>query len=748
LSLLDQQSSTSSDKRPIKLRARNDLVLQESIYQGEISWIVKDPVAMKYFRIREPEKIALEMVDGNHSYHDIKTELELSFPEETIRMTDVHLLINSFHKNSLLISNASGQAAPLQVRRNKELKQKGLQLLMSVMSLRFPGVDPERFLTWLYPKVSWFFTKTCFAICLMICFSALMLVTLNMDEFYRKLPEFEKFFDLKNIFFMASIMIVTKTIHELGHGLMCKHFGGECHEIGFMLLVLTPAMYCNTSDSWILPNKWHRIAIGAAGMYIEIVLAAICTFVWWHTQPGVIHYMSLNIIFLCSVSTLIFNANPLLRYDGYYMLSDYLEIPNLGNKSRMSLVSKLRVWCLGMKPVNPRQLPQKRQFSFAIYAVAAFVYRWFVMLMIFWFLIQIFEPYGLAILGHLMIAFSIVGMIGIPLYKMVKFFVYPGRFREVKKLRFAFSMALLAAICWMVFAIPVPHNVSTKFVVQPVDAQKLYVSQPGTLLAVKHSAGDAVKKGDVIAVLENEDLEIQLEQLKGLLASSKANLTAYQIQNDQGNNVAREILSAEIRVKDIANRINISERMIRELTLVADRDGVIIPAPNILSPSTDLGDQMTPVRWNGTPMDSENANAFLQSQTLFCLVGDPKMMKAMLVIDQADAKFVQSGQPVKLMLDEYAGQTLSGDIQFVSRDPLELVPRELSINHGGSVATKPTVNGNEAPLLPAYEASVLLNDVESVELLTGFRGVAKVRVGTAPLGKRLLRYLSTVVNFR
>lgn len=157
---------------------------------------------------------------------------------------------------------------------------------------------------------------------------------------------------------------------------------------------------------------------------------------------------------------------------------------------------------------------------------------------------------------------------------------------------------------------------------------------------------------------------------------------------------------------------------------------------------------MTPVRWNGTPMDSENANAFLQSQTLFCLVGDPKMMKAMLVIDQADAKFVQSGQPVKLMLDEYAGQTLSGDIQFVSRDPLELVPRELSINHGGSVATKPTVNGNEAPLLPAYEASVLLNDVESVELLTGFRGVAKVRVGTAPLGKRLLRYLSTVVNFR
>ena len=133
---------------------------------------------------------------------------------------------------------------------------------------------------------------------------------------------------------MASILIVTKSIHELGHGLMCKHFGGECHEIGFMLLVMTPAMYCNTSDSWLLPNKWHRIAIGGAGMYVEIVMAAICTFIWWHTQPGVIHYMALNVIFLCSITTLLFNANPLLRYDGYYMLSDYLEIPNMGQNPK------------------------------------------------------------------------------------------------------------------------------------------------------------------------------------------------------------------------------------------------------------------------------------------------------------------------------------------------------------------------------------------------------------------------------
>ena len=79
---------------------------------------------------------------------------------------------------------------------------------------------------------------------------------------------------------------MTKILHEFGHGLSCKHFGGECHEIGVMFLVLTPCLYCNVSDSWMLPNRWHRAAIGAAGMYVELVLASICTFIWWFTEPG------------------------------------------------------------------------------------------------------------------------------------------------------------------------------------------------------------------------------------------------------------------------------------------------------------------------------------------------------------------------------------------------------------------------------------------------------------------------------
>lgn len=747
MALMDH-STMSSDRRPIQLRIRRDLVVQETMYQGETSWVVKDPVAMKYFRVQRPEKVVLELIDGKHSYREIHETLEQSFPESKFRIEDVHMLINSFHKNGLLISNATGQAAPLQIKRNKEIKQKATQLLMSLMSLRLPGVDPERFLSWLYPKVSWFFTKTAFAICLMICLAACMLVLSNLDELYRRLPEFQQFFNLKNIFFMATIMIVTKSIHEFGHGLMCKHFGGECHEIGFMFLVLTPAMYCNTSDSWLLPNKWHRIAIGAAGMYVEVVIAAICTFVWWYTQPGVIHYMALNAIFLCGVSTLLFNANPLLRYDGYYMLSDYLEIPNLGQKSKTAMLSKLRNWCLGMDPINSRLLPTKNQVSFAVYSVASFCYRWFIMLMIFWFIAQIFEPYGLAVIGHLMIAVSLIGMVGIPMYKLVKFFIYPGRFREVKKIRFAISAAILGFVIFGLFTIPVAHHVRASFVVQPIDAENIYVTQPGMLSKVNFEPGDKVEKGDVLAQLENIEHELTLETLKGTLAQYNAELAGLKLNADQLEDSSRLIETAKNNIVATEQRIRVMQKIVDELTLVATRDGEVIPPPNEIASPTDQNDSRTLASWSGTPLDPENRNAFLGTQTLYCVVGDTSEMKAMLVIDQSVAKLVESGQPVTLMLEEYIGKKFEGEIEFVSRDALKSLPRELSINNGGAIAAKPQPSGQEQPMMPHYEATVQLVDFEDVQLIPGFRGHAKIKVGSSPLGQRFIRYLKTVINFR
>ena len=746
MATVNQASSVSSDRRPIALRLRADLVIRVSNYQGEDSWIVKDPVALKYFQLREPEYFASRMLDGQTSAVEIRDALETEFPEMNISTETVHFLVNSLHKSGLLISDLPGQAEPLRKRRNKELKQKATQLLMSVMSLRFPGIDPEPFLNWLYPKVRFLFWRSTTIACLLLMVSATILVLSNLNEFYAKLPEFGQFFNLRNILFMGAIMIVTKSIHELGHGLMCKHFGGECHEIGFMLLVLTPAMYCNTSDSWLLPNKWHRIAIGAAGMYVEMVIAAAATFIWWYTHPGWLHYLALNTIFLCSVSTIVFNLNPLLRYDGYYMLSDWLEIPNLAQKSKTSMINWLRVGCLGMKPLQSRSLPKRRKWAFVSYSIASFLYRWFVMLMIFWFLVQVFEPYGLEVFAHSMIVMSLVGMVVIPLFKLTKFFIYPGRMREVKLPRFIVSAAVVTLAIALLFTVPVSRHVTASFVVRPIDADHVYVMQSGRIESLKKLPGDDVKSGDVIAILENDDLDLDTERLKGALAREKAALATLRLASRDQVGTGRQIAETSVRIAELEKRLEVQEQKRQQLRLVASRDGKVIAPPNLVArPLSESETQMS--SWSGTPMDPANRRANFEISTLFCIVGEPDRLQATLIVDDSNVKLVSAGQKVQLMFDEFPGERFECEVANVSRERLAELPRELSINFGGSVAAEPGLNGREKPLLSSYEVSVPISNDEN-RLLTGFRGTAKIQVSELPLGQQLVRYIQTVINFR
>ncbi len=729
------------------MRKRHDLEVQETLYQGEKSWVLKDPVALKYFRLQAPEYMAFQMIDGVNSYAAIKLHLENQFPEMELRIEDVYALVTSLHKSGLLLSDAAGQDQPLTDRRNKELKQKATKLLMSAMSLKLPGVDPERFLNWLYPKVSWLFSKWITAILAVVCTCALLLVLSNLEDFYRRLPEFSQFFNINNLLFMASILIVTKSIHELGHGLMCKHFGGECHEIGFMFLVMTPAMYCNTSDSWTLPNKWHRIAIGAAGMYVEVILAAFATFLWWYTQPGFAHYLALNVMFLCSFSTLVFNANPLLRYDGYYMLSDYLEIPNLSQKSNMALVDQLKVHCLGMKPNRSRLMPQQGLVSFAIYSVASFLYRWFVMLAIFWFLIQMFRPYGLEIVGHMLIAISMIGMVVIPMYKVAKFFAWPGRFREVKTFRFLTTCVLVLMLAWALFSIPVTHHVTASFVTRPVDAQMVYATAPGTLTEVAFRPGDKVNAGQQIARLESIDLQIETERLRGQSEQLSASIASYRAMTGMSLTNARLIAETKMKLDEVERQIELQDKVKGHLISVAQRDGVILPPPNIPARPYDSSSRQLKT-WSGTPLDQENENLFVEPGTLICMVGDPEKMKATLAVEQSERALVEVGQTVRLMLDELPGVELEGTVDFISQDPMTSVARELSQNNGGGIATRVSANGEEVPMLTWYEVAVTIENQPDYSVMTGFRGTAKIKTSNMPLGDRLIRYFTNVVRFR
>ena len=323
--------------------------------------------------------------------------------------------------------------------------------------------------------VSWFYTVPAVTACILFGLSALILVTVQFHVFTSRLPAFHEFFSFENALLLSVTLGVTKVLHEFGHGLTCKHFGGECHEMGVMVLVLTPCLYCNVSDSWLLPSKWARAAIGAGGMYVELVLASAATWMWWYSEPGLWNHLCLNCMFVCSVSTVVFNANPLLRYDGYYILADLTEIPNLRQKATSVLTRKMGEWFLGLEQPDDPFLPERNQIFFALYSVAASIYQWVIVYSILFFLYHVFKPYRLEKIGQLIALASLWGLIVMPLYQVGKFFYVPGRLEEVKKGRMFASLAGVIVIVLAVFFIPLPHSVIAIMEVQPHGADPVYV---------------------------------------------------------------------------------------------------------------------------------------------------------------------------------------------------------------------------------------------------------------------------------
>jgi putative peptide zinc metalloprotease protein len=738
------ESLVSSSSRKLPIRKRPDLRARKHRYQGRIYWVVKDPVGLQYYRFEEEEFAILQMLDGESSLDDIAERFERDFPPQTIRTEELQQFIGMLHRSGLVITDAAGQGRQLVKRRDERVYKQRVSTLTNILSIRFKGVDPERFFNFIYPYVRWFFSVPAFVACILLALAALTLVIVQFNVFQSRLPDFQTFFGPDKWLWLALTLCATKILHEIGHGLACKHFGGECHEIGVMFLVLTPCLYCNVSDSWMLPNRWHRAAIGAAGMYVEIVLASICTFIWWFTEPGPLNYIALNVMFISSVSTVLFNANPLLRYDGYYILSDILEIPNLRQKSSTILNRKLGKWCLGLEEPEDPFLPKRRQWLFATYTVAAAVYRWVVVLSILYFLNKVFEPYGLKIVGQLIAAGAVYGLLIQPLVNVYKFFKVPGRLGKVKRWRMYTTLAIIAGLVAAVCFVPLPSHVYCPLEVQARDAASVYVEEDGILKEMLVKPGDQVQKGDVLARLSNIDVDISIAQLSGDRAVYSAQLAGL-------NRVSLEDARASAQIDQVAETLKGVEAQLAKrqddkvkLELRAPCDGTVLPPPLVQEQPNDAG--KLPV-WSGSPFQAENLGATLVKGTKLCQVGDPQRLEARLVIDQSDIVFVEPGQRVEILLAQSAKTRYISKIEKKASETVKVSPAHLSSLHGGPLATQMGQDGAARPLSPVFDALVPLPEDHDGILRIGLVGEAKITTRPRTLGSRLWRYLARTFNF-
>jgi putative peptide zinc metalloprotease protein len=744
------ESLVASSERKVALRMRRDLVACRHVYQGQPWWVVKDPLALAYYRFPEEDFAILEMLDGRSSLTELREKFARRFAPRTVTAGELEQLIGSLHRSRLVVSDAAGQGHELKKRRDERKWKERISEFTNVLSLRFRGIDPDRLLTAMYPWVKWMFSPAAFICSLLLGLAALLWITVQWDDFHARLPGFQQFFTRKNGYLLAVVLCVTKVMHEFGHGLACKHFGrknngtGECHEMGVMLLVLTPCLYCNVSDSTMLPSKWQRAAIGAAGMYVELVLASIATFLWWFSQPGLFHNLCLSTMFVSSVSTVMFNANPLMRYDGYYILSDLLEIPNLRQRANEVVQRFLQEWCLGLELPPAPFMPRRKKWLFALFTVSAGIYRWVITFSILWFLHKFFERDRLEVIGQALGVMSIYGLVVLPLWRVGKFFRTPGRTDKVKRKNVVVSLGIVAALLAFVLLVPLPHHVLCSLEVQPRDAAIVYVDMPGTLEEVLVRPGDEVRKGQELARLGDDDLAYSIAQLTGEHDRYLAQLTSLQRQKFVDPAAGAQIPQVAETVAALDEQLTEKLTDQQRLVLKAPVAGTVMPPVEVPKQENEDGRLSA---WWGTPFDARNLGCLLMESTPFCQIGDPAHWQANLVIDQADVEFVRPGQTVKIKLDELPHDTLRGEIEEVARHDLKISPRQLSNKSGGELATRTDAAGIERPLNVSYEARVPLDDPEGLFRL-GLRGRAKIHTAPQTLGQRLWRYLTQTFHFK
>ncbi len=747
----------SSTSRPLSLRMRPDLSARRQRYHGRTYWVVKEPVGLNYFRFHEEEYAILCMLDGHTSMEEIKNEFEQEFTPQKITFQDLQQFIGMLHRSGLVISHATGQGHQLRKRRDQKKRRELIGKFSNVFALRWRGIDPDKLLDRIYPYTGWFFAPVMVICVLLLALAALALITVQFEVFQSRLPSFnEFFFGYKNWLYLMIMMGVAKVLHEFGHGLTCKRFGGECHEMGFMLLVFTPALYCNVSDSWMLPNKWHRVFIGAGGMYVEIFLASIATFVWWFSDPAtLLNQLALRLVFICSVSTILFNGNPLLRFDGYYILMDIIEIPNLRQKATEVLKRFLVTTCLGIEQQENPFLPQEHRFWFGMYTIAAVIYRWIVVLSILLFLNKVLEPYGLKVIGRLLGAVGLFGLVVQPLFKLGKFFYVPGRMHKVKRHRLIATAAVVAAVILIVIFLPLPYHVSCSFDIKPRDARTVYASVPGRLVEAQVEPGDEVvgptydaegnlvSPGTILAKLDNVELEMQVIDLESRIEELRAELKGLWVEAHYRESAGRRIPEVREQIRTYEKQRDEKRLELAKLQITAPASGIVIPVADRKGEPQD-DSQLN--EWAGTPLQKKNRGAYLVASDAICQIGDPQELVAELVIDQKHIDLVRKDHKVEMMLDSYSGVVLKGQVEKISLPNMQSAPASLSTMAGGDVNTQSDKQGRLKPISTSYPALVGIPENE-LKLQVGLRGRAKIYTGWQPLGRRLYRVLARTFHF-
>ena len=622
-------------------KLRPDLVLVEQTYRGEQSFIVKDPQSRKYFRFRPVEIMVMQTLDGEHT----PAEAAAGLAVEGIKVSPAGVEAFAAKLSGMgLCQRTLSEHSVLQMERLRAERKRRLSKGVfqgDLLRLRWSVGDPDKLFDRWLPRLGFFFTRTFLVISVALFAVYLLVLGLKWGEFWQALADLYTLnvgLGSWVVLWLTGTVIIV--IHELGHGLTCKYFGGQVHEIGAMLIYFEPAFYCNVNDAWTFPELRARLWVTAAGSWIQLVIASIAAVVWWAATPGtMVSDVALAAVLIGGITTVFMNANPLIPLDGYYALSDYLEVPNLRQRAfaHLSWLVKTRLFGLDL-PKPPAD--EREQRVFLIYSGLASAY-----------IVLILSFFAATAFGWLT---RWLGSLGVVIFLVALFMMLREPLRAglrtartaLRQHRAAWGKGpwrtrlsvAVPAVALLGAVLPWPITITGPFVAAPVLSMPLAAPDSGIIQRVQVREGTRVAAGAPLVQIRNLRLERELmasRRISDSLATRSAQARSHR-RSAEVAEIEAERSSEEARLAGLRQRVD-------ALRIRALGAGTVI-----------------------TPRPEELVGRWVASGEAILSVGRLDSVEVRIALRGAGGTLIRQGSPARLLADATLDAPVSAVVTSVS----------------------------------------------------------------------------------
>ncbi len=689
---------------PLRPRLRSHVDIHRQRFRGQTWFVVQDSHSGRYHRLSPAANLMLSLMDGRRTVQTLWEAACARFEDDPPTQSEAIRLLAQLHGADLIAGDVPPDIAEMGRRHHDQARQSLIARLRNPLAMRLPLFDPDAFLDRTVALVRPVFTVWGFVVWLALVLTGVALAVLHTEELLGGV--IDRVLSAENLLLVALAFPLVKAVHELGHAYATKAWGGEVHEIGVMFLVFIPVPYVDASASAAFPEKWRRAVVGGAGIMVELALAALAMIVWINVEPGLVRAFAFNVMLIGGVSTLFFNGNPLLRFDGYFVLSDVVEIPNLGQRSNKYFWYLVQRYLLGLRSAQSPVTAKGERAWFLFYSIAAFVYRIGISITI-----ALVVASKFFFIGVLLAIWALSNVFLFPVWKGLKFLFTAGSLRGRRLRALAVSGGLAAAVLAAIFALPVPHRTLASGVVWLEDDQILRAATDG-FVAETPVEQASVAAGTALLRMEDPILDAARTLAAARLAEMRLKLAAVATSDQVQAKLLRE------QVAHLEGRLELYDERATALTLTAPRDGMAL-----------------------IPQADDLTGRLMHKGAVLGYLLPDGTTRYRVAVPQQTAELVRASDAVSLRLERQPGIEIPARIVGLSPEGTNRLPSPaLSTQAGGPFALDP-----DDPDRSRTVQSLFLFDVATTATgaapFIGERAIVRFDHGDAPVGLRIGRAL-------